>query len=63
MRQSNGVYTQRFRDRDTAIFGAFVSGGYNMGEIGDHVAVHYSRICRIISLIEKAQVKTCPLSP
>ncbi len=58
MRQLNGVYTQRFRDRDTAIFEAFVSGGYNMRKIGDHVGVHYSRIRRIISLIEKAQVKT-----
>jgi len=51
-------YFEKYRDRDIAIFEAFASGGYNMREIGDHVGVHYSRISRIISLIEKAQVKT-----
>ena len=51
-------YFEKYRDRDTAIFEAFSRGGYNMREIGDHVGVHYSRISRIVSLIEKARNKT-----
>jgi len=51
-------YFEKYPDRDTAIFEAFAGGGYNMRKIGDHVGMHYSRISRIISLIEKAQVKT-----
>jgi len=37
-----------FRDRDTAVFEAFRSGGYSMREIGDYVGLHYSTISRII---------------
>ena len=51
-------YFKKHRDRDTAIFEAFKSGGYNMREIGDHVGLHYSRISRIVGLIEKARGKT-----
>ena len=51
-------YFKKHRDRDAAIFEAFTSGGYNMREIGDHVGLHYSRISRIVSLIEKARGKT-----
>ena len=51
-------YFKKHRDRDAAIFEAFKSGGYTMREIGDHVGLHYSRISRIVSLIEKARVKT-----
>ncbi len=51
-------YFEKHRDRDTAIIEAFASGGYNMREIGDHVGIHYSRISRIISLAEKARIKT-----
>lgn len=51
-------YFKKHRDRDAAIFEAFTSGGYNMREIGDHVGLHYSRISRIVSLIEKARDKT-----
>ena len=51
-------YFKKHRDRDAAIFEAFTRGGYNMREIGDHVGLHYSRISRIVSLIEKARGKT-----
>ncbi len=51
-------YFEKYRDRDTAIFEAFTSGSYNMREIGDYVGVHYSRISRIVSLIEKAREKS-----
>ena len=51
-------YFKKHRDRDAAIFEAFTRGGYNMREIGDHVGLHYSRISRIVSLIEKARSKT-----
>jgi len=51
-------YFEKHRDRDTAIFEAFTSGGYNMREIGDHVGVHYSRISRIVNRPEKARGKT-----
>ena len=51
-------YFKKHRDRDAAILEAFTSGGYNMREIGDHVGLHYSRISRIVSLIEKARDKT-----
>jgi REP element-mobilizing transposase RayT len=51
-------YFEKHRDRDTAIFEAFKSGGYNMREIGEHVGLHYSRISRIVNLSEKARDKT-----
>lgn len=51
-------YFKKHRDRDAAIFEAFTRGGYNMREIGDHVGLHYSRISRIVSQIEKARSKT-----
>ncbi len=53
-------YLEKYQDRNTAIIEAFSSGGYNMRQIGDHVSLHYSRISRIISLAEKARIKTCP---
>jgi putative transposase len=45
-------YFEEHNDRDTAIFEAYRTGGYTMREIGEHVGLHYSRISRIISLIE-----------
>ncbi|MCG6868820.1 MAG: addiction module toxin RelE, partial [Gammaproteobacteria bacterium] len=51
-------YFDKHRDRDTAIFEAFKSGGYNMREIGEQVGLHYSRIGRIVNLPEKARDKT-----
>ena len=51
-------YFEKHNDRDTAIFEAFRSGGHSMRTIGDQVGLHYSRISRIISLIEQARGKT-----
>ena len=51
-------YFEKYRNRDTAVFEAFKSGGYNMREIGEHVRLHYSRISRIVNLTEKARDKT-----
>jgi REP element-mobilizing transposase RayT len=42
-------YFEKHKNRNTAIFEAFQSGGYTMREIGDHVGLHYSRISRIVA--------------
>ena len=51
-------YFKTYEDRDTAIFEAYRTGGYTMREIGNHVGLHYSRISRIISIVEIARHKT-----
>jgi putative transposase len=51
-------YSEKYPDRDKAVFEAFRSGAYSMREIGDHVGLHYSTISRIVRLNEKEQVKT-----
>ncbi|MCG6869385.1 MAG: addiction module toxin RelE [Gammaproteobacteria bacterium] len=51
-------YFDKHRDRDTAIFEALNSGGYNMREISEHGGLPYSRIGRIVNLPEKARDKT-----
>jgi REP element-mobilizing transposase RayT len=53
-------YFQKYRDRDSAVFEAFRSGGYSMREIGDHVGLHYSTISRIISAHERERDKILP---
>jgi len=48
-------YTDKYKDRDKAIFEAYSSGTYSMKQIGEHVSLHYSRVSRVIS---KAKNKT-----
>jgi len=51
-------YFKKHKDRNTAIFEAYRSGGYSMEAVGDYVGLHYSRISRIVSSAEKAKNKT-----
>jgi putative transposase len=53
-----GQYEKLAANRNEAIELSYASGGYSMKEIGDYYGLHYSRISRIIGLIEKAKDKT-----
>jgi len=48
-------YAQKYRDRDDAIVTAYRSGGYSLKAIGDHFGLHYSRVSRIVAVVEKAK--------
>ncbi|MCZ6803431.1 MAG: addiction module toxin RelE [Proteobacteria bacterium] len=45
-------YTNRYKDRDRAIFEAYSSGAYSMKQIGEHVGLHYSRVSRVIRKVK-----------
>ncbi len=47
-------YESKYKDRDTAIYKSYKSGGYSLKAIGDYYKLHYSRVSRIV----KAQSKT-----
>jgi len=47
-------YENKYKDRDTAIFKSYESGGYSLKNIGDYYKLHYSRVSRIV----KAKGKT-----
>ena len=48
------LYASKYKDRDTAIYKSYESGGYSMKAIGDYYQLHYSRVSRIV----KAKSKT-----
>lgn len=45
-------YEAEANTRDEAIARAYASGGYSMQEIGTHFGLHYSRISRIVRVVE-----------
>jgi REP element-mobilizing transposase RayT len=51
-------YLRENATRDEAIAEAFLSGGYTMKQLGEHVGLHYSRVSRIIRKMVLAKDKT-----
>jgi hypothetical protein len=51
-------YRAQSPDRDTAIYRAYLSGGYSQKAIGDHFGLHYSRVSRIVKQQAEAKSKT-----
>jgi len=51
-------YAQKYRDRNDAIERAYRSGGYTLKAVGDYFGLHYSRVSRIVTAVEKAKGKT-----
>ena len=47
-------YENQYKDRDTAIFKSYESGGYSLKDIGDYYNLHYSRVSRIIRAKRKS---------
>ncbi|MCH8106576.1 MAG: transposase [Proteobacteria bacterium] len=45
---SLAVYTSAGKNRNTAIYNAYLSGGYTLKEIGDYYGLHYSTVSGII---------------
>jgi putative transposase len=45
-------YAAQASDRNEAIAFAYASGGYTLREIGEHFGLHYSRVRRIVKLVE-----------
>jgi REP element-mobilizing transposase RayT len=52
------LYQETFADRDTAIYHAYLSGGYSLKQIGEHFGLHYSRVSRIVNQRAGAKSKT-----
>lgn len=48
-------YASNTSERDEAIRLAYDSGGYSMREIGDFFGLHYSRISKILKLVERVK--------
>ncbi|NOZ52356.1 MAG: addiction module toxin RelE [Gammaproteobacteria bacterium] len=46
-------YEDKYKDRNTAIFKSYESGGYSLKDIGDYYKLHYSRISRIVKAKDK----------
>jgi len=51
-------YAQKYCDRNDAIERAYRSGGYTLKAVGDPFGLHYSRVSRIVTALEKAKGKT-----
>ncbi|PHS20065.1 MAG: addiction module toxin RelE [Kangiella sp.] len=43
------VYNEKSKNRNDAIYKAYLSGSYSMKQIGDYFGVHYSTVSRVIS--------------
>ncbi len=51
-------YESISKDRNGAIFLAYLSGAYTMKAIADHFGLHYSSVSKIVKNIENSQFKT-----
>lgn len=45
-------FTQKTKDRNTAIYDAYLSGDYTMKTIADHFNIHHATVSRIIKKVE-----------
>jgi len=46
-------YESKYKNRDTAIYKSYKSGGYSLKAIGDYYKLHYSRVSRIVKVQSK----------
>jgi len=55
--QSLGDWLKKSPDRNAAIAGAYLAGGYTQSQIGSFFGLHYSRVSRIIRNFRDRQAK------
>lgn len=49
-------FAQKIPDRDECIRMAYASGQFTLAEIGGYFGLHYSRVSRIIKMIEYSEI-------